>query len=160
MFRKENGVTLVALVITIIVLLILAGVTISMVLGEDGIIAQATSASEAQSRANVVDQVSVAYATVRTEDVARKAGVSSSDYADVTVDYANGIAAELHKSKAFDSVKVSGNTIVVKTSGDQYYTIEVDTTNTTSPYDVSNAEDAEDSTFASVTALSDTTATY
>ena len=35
--KNERGITLVALVITIIVLLILAGVTLSMVMGESGI---------------------------------------------------------------------------------------------------------------------------
>ena len=38
MFKKEKGITLVALVITIIVLLILAGVTIAMVVGDNGIL--------------------------------------------------------------------------------------------------------------------------
>ena len=38
MFKKEKGITLVALVITIIVLIILAGISITMVLGEDGLI--------------------------------------------------------------------------------------------------------------------------
>ena len=43
---KERGITLVALVITIIVLLILAGVTINLTLGEDGIIRRAQQALE------------------------------------------------------------------------------------------------------------------
>lgn len=38
---KEKGITLVALVVTIIVLLILAGVTISLVVGQNGIINRA-----------------------------------------------------------------------------------------------------------------------
>jgi Tfp pilus assembly major pilin PilA len=45
MFKKQNGITLVALVITIIVLLILAGVTISMVVGQNGVLSQAKSAA-------------------------------------------------------------------------------------------------------------------
>jgi len=45
---QQKGITLIALVITIIVLLILAGVTISMVLGDEGIIAQAQQAKEKQ----------------------------------------------------------------------------------------------------------------
>jgi len=49
--KNQKGITLIALVITIIVLLILAGVTISMVLGDDGIISQAQSAKEAQANA-------------------------------------------------------------------------------------------------------------
>ena len=42
--RKSNGITLIALVITIIVLLILAGVAISMLSGENGILIKATEA--------------------------------------------------------------------------------------------------------------------
>ncbi|MFR2533741.1 MAG: hypothetical protein ACLS95_00650 [Clostridia bacterium] len=41
---KEKGITLIALVITIIVLIILAGVTINMLVGENGIITQAQRA--------------------------------------------------------------------------------------------------------------------
>ena len=35
-FRKESGVTLIALVITIIVMLIIAGVSLSAITGKDG----------------------------------------------------------------------------------------------------------------------------
>ena len=42
--RRERGITLIALVITIIVLLILAGVSISMLTGDNGIITQAQNA--------------------------------------------------------------------------------------------------------------------
>ncbi len=44
--RENKGITLIALIITIIVLLILAGVSISLVVGENGIIGRAQSASE------------------------------------------------------------------------------------------------------------------
>ena len=44
--RKEQGITLIALVITIIVLLILAGVSIAMLTGENGILTQAQKAKE------------------------------------------------------------------------------------------------------------------
>ena len=43
---KERGITLIALVITIIILLILAGITIGLVTGDNGILAQATRAKE------------------------------------------------------------------------------------------------------------------
>ena len=42
--KKENGITLIALVITIIVLLILAGVSIAMLTGDNGILTQAQNA--------------------------------------------------------------------------------------------------------------------
>ena len=38
MLKKQKGITLIALVVTIVVLLILAGVTISLLLDENGII--------------------------------------------------------------------------------------------------------------------------
>lgn len=44
MFKQERGITLVALVVTIVVLLILAGVSISMVLGQNGIVTKAKDA--------------------------------------------------------------------------------------------------------------------
>ena len=49
---KENkGITLIALVITIIVLLILAGVSIAMLTGENGILSQAAKAKEETEKA-------------------------------------------------------------------------------------------------------------
>lgn len=45
MFKKENGITLVALVVTIVVLLILAGVSISLILGPNGLINRAREAA-------------------------------------------------------------------------------------------------------------------
>ena len=45
MFKEQKGVTLIALVITIIVLLILAGVSIAFLPGENGIITKSTTAS-------------------------------------------------------------------------------------------------------------------
>ena len=46
MLKNKNGITLIALVVTIVVLLILAGVSISMLFGENGIIKRAQEASE------------------------------------------------------------------------------------------------------------------
>ena len=45
MFKEQKGVTLIALVITIIVLLILAGVSIAFLTGDNGIITKSTKAS-------------------------------------------------------------------------------------------------------------------
>ena len=43
---KEKGITLVALVVTIIIILILAGITINMIVGENGIIRSAQEAKK------------------------------------------------------------------------------------------------------------------
>ena len=44
--KKEEGITLIALVITVIILLILAGVTIAAISGDNGILQNAARAKE------------------------------------------------------------------------------------------------------------------
>lgn len=51
MLKGQKGITLVALVITIIILLILAGVTITLTLGENGIFKTAEKAGENYTQA-------------------------------------------------------------------------------------------------------------
>ena len=59
--RKENGITLIALVITIIVLLILAGVTIAMLSGDNGLLTRAQDTKANQAIAGAKDEVALAY---------------------------------------------------------------------------------------------------
>ncbi len=54
--RNEQGITLIALVITIIVLLILAGVSIAMLAGENGILTQAQRAKTETENAQAVEK--------------------------------------------------------------------------------------------------------
>ena len=78
MKKQERGITLIALVVTIVVLLILAAVSISMLGGENGIITQAqnakleTRAGEVEEKVNLWknEKISSKYtnATVKTED--------------------------------------------------------------------------------------------
>ena len=49
--RKQTGITLIALVITVIVLLILAGVTIAALSGDNGILTRAKEAKEKTEQA-------------------------------------------------------------------------------------------------------------
>ena len=58
--RKNTGITLIALVITIIVLLILAGVSIGMLTGENGILTQAAKAKEATEKAQKDEEAQLA----------------------------------------------------------------------------------------------------
>lgn len=57
--RNQKGITLIALVITIIVLLILAGVSIAMLTGENGLLTRANEASTATEKAEVVERVNM-----------------------------------------------------------------------------------------------------
>ena len=66
--KKELGITLIALVITIIVLLILAGVSIAMLTGENGILTQAQNASRQTSEASVIEQAQLDILAKQTEE--------------------------------------------------------------------------------------------
>ena len=55
--KKEKGITLIALVVTIVVLLILAGVSISMITGENGIITQAQDTKLVTERASLREKL-------------------------------------------------------------------------------------------------------
>ena len=60
MFRGQKGITLVALVITIIVLLILAGVTIAALSGDNGILTNASKSQQENAIGTAKDLVSMA----------------------------------------------------------------------------------------------------
>ena len=65
---EGKGITLIALVITIIVLLILAGVSISMLTGDNGILAQTKRAKEETERASLIEKVKVDIISQQTKE--------------------------------------------------------------------------------------------
>ena len=58
--NKQRGITLISLVVTIIVLIILAGVSINMIVGDNGIIIQAQKATEDTKQAQEKEVISLA----------------------------------------------------------------------------------------------------
>ena len=65
--KNARGITLIALVITIIVLLILAGVTIAALSGDNGILKRATQAKTKTVKENAEEQIKLAIMTATTE---------------------------------------------------------------------------------------------
>lgn len=57
--KNQKGITLIALVITIIVLLILAGVSIAMLTGDNGILTKATQSKSETGLAEVLERVNM-----------------------------------------------------------------------------------------------------
>ena len=66
--KSAKGITLIALVITIIVLLILAGVSIAMLTGENGILTQAQNAKKETERAKIIEEVQLDILGKQTEN--------------------------------------------------------------------------------------------
>ena len=64
---NNRGITLIALVITIIVLLILAGMSISMLTGENGILTQANNAKEMTQSSNAEEIMKIVISEIRAE---------------------------------------------------------------------------------------------
>ncbi len=66
--KKNKGITLIALVITIVILLILAGVSIGLLLGENGIITRSREAKERTIIEQKKEEVQQAIAEVLVEN--------------------------------------------------------------------------------------------
>ena len=67
MIKKQKGITLIALVITIIVLLILAGISINLVVGKNGILEQAQNAVSSHKAGTAKEEVGFAWSSCQTE---------------------------------------------------------------------------------------------
>ena len=65
----RRGITLIALVITIVVLLILAGITINLTIGQDGIITRAQEAGREYENAATSEREQLAELTNRTDEI-------------------------------------------------------------------------------------------
>ena len=70
MLKNNKGITLIALVITIIVLLILAGVSIAMLTGDNGILTQATKAKTDTNTAEIVERINMELNAFKTDILA------------------------------------------------------------------------------------------
>lgn len=66
---KQKGITLIALVITIIVLLILAGISIATLTGENGLLSKATTAKEETKKAEIREEIELAIAAIQAEEL-------------------------------------------------------------------------------------------
>ena len=75
--KGNKGITLIALVITIIVLLILAGVAIAMLSGDNGILKRAQDAEKASTQGEAEEAVKLAVAALITDKYAEGASTSN-----------------------------------------------------------------------------------
>ena len=65
----NRGITLIALVITIIVLLILAGVSIATLMGEGGILNKASKAKTQNEQSTIEEEIKLAYNSVQADNL-------------------------------------------------------------------------------------------
>ena len=67
--QMRKGITLIALVITIVIMLLLAGVAIQMSLGENGIISKSVQAKKEQAKAELYENAKLSYTNLKIKAV-------------------------------------------------------------------------------------------
>ena len=138
--KNQKGVTLIALVITIIVLLILAGVSIAMLTGDNGILTQAKSAKISQIEGQVREEVKLAVQA--TKMYAENKAVTTSD----------GWLADAHIGNASDNK--NADTVIGQLKNDldgKGYTFTPGTKKVTITYTSGDYESATNKKGATIT---------
>ena len=97
--KEEEGITLIALVVTIVVLLILAGISLNLVLGQNGVIGKAKDAKNLTEKGQAQDEVNLAINYLQIEDATST--LTQEDKRKILED-------ELRKISADSSVSISG----------------------------------------------------
>ena len=116
--KKEQGITLLALVITIIILLILAGITISAITGENGIIGNAGQAKEETEIANekeIVEKATVQamgnnkYGNIEESELQEQLDKETKEGETEVSDVGDEFEVVFHESKRYYTVDKDGN---------------------------------------------------
>ena len=128
--EKIKGVTLIALVITIIVLLILAGVSIATLTGEGGILNKASTAKVENNKSSVEEELKIAIMTIKTEAIEKEEKATLQELADENSKYF------LEKQFDFEWIDKNSNPLLIKKDNIFCYiyddlSIEVSTTDET-----------------------------
>ena len=134
MKKETNGITLIALVVTIVVLLILAGVSINMVLGQNGIVTKAKDARDKTEQAKQNDLASMDQFVKDMDDILNDNGTSGGDdtptETKTLVEAFN--AGELKIGDYVEYKPTAGQTYTSATNengwADQTYTVDTTTT--------------------------------
>ena len=109
MSKNRNGITLIALVVTIIVLLILAGVSIITLTGDNGIITRTQQAKQSSEEAAAKEKVKLAVQAAR---------IHGNSYSDLTV-------KDVKDALAYENIAVTGSKFpLTATSGLYQFTID------------------------------------
>ena len=112
--KNAKGITLIALVITIIVLLILAGVSIAMLTGQNGILTQAQNAKTTNENKSAEEKVKLAIMAARSQS---ETGALDADklIAEITNNY-GGTASKTNDGFPIDAT-VDGKNFIIDSNG-------------------------------------------
>ena len=112
--KKNKGITLIALVITIIVLLILAGITISALTGDNGLFTRAQRAKDESEISADIETIKIEYSSYNIDQVSKPENKTFLEYLDENgyiVDYENA-------EKTIGIVILNGRKYEINTEGE------------------------------------------
>ncbi len=121
--KKERGITLIALIVTIIVLLILAGVALKMVAGEQGILNRSEKAVQKYESAEAKEEVSLKIMEYQQEFYEAKFSESGIDANEEVRDwiYKTYGEKEIQTTNYVFSIKKEGDAYEVKVEGEKFF---------------------------------------
>ncbi len=116
--KRNKGITLIALVVTLVILLVLAGITIAALRGENGLLSKTKQAREKYSISEAKEKLTTKLMQLQTE-------VTDEEQRNATIEDINKLVDENSKyyDKEIESVKDRNENKLVKISG---YYFEVD----------------------------------
>ena len=109
--KKEKGITLVSLVVTIIVLILLAGVSVHLVLGNNGIITKAQEAKKKQIISEAKDNIGMEIVSAQIEATETENQLNKQDIETIIAKYGQ--------------LQEDGDTIILKDSNYQISLLEI-----------------------------------
>lgn len=125
--RDQKGITLVALVVTIIVLLILAGVTMAMVVGNDGIFTKANTAKTETAKADFLSSVKLAMLNAKVNSYTNTGAVDTAKQITSVDGMITAVLADLNAGDYPNAKKgTTAGTIENGETGDKLVTVTIE----------------------------------
>ena len=136
--RNQKGITLIALVITIIVLLILAGVSIAMLTGENGILNRATTAQQKTTKAEAEEALKMTISEILSNKLDPTYEATGTDESIINATNIETMIQDINSNVTADAtdkttgtgeeLKITEVEVTLTISGDDYsYTVNANT---------------------------------
>ena len=126
--REEKGITLVVLIITIIVLLCLAGAIVYLVFGQDGLTGKDNALEAERDKAYAKDIVTMALKVVEKEQEQSEMNVNGLVQTNTNPDVIDAVVKAIDKSSNFKEGADGSSVEYVTNNGDKYV-VTIDTQN-------------------------------
>ena len=109
--RKEKGITLIALVITVVILIILATISINFVFGENGLVARAEQATQLAEEARATEDMGMYLASIQMEETQNE-NFRLADYLSSNIGNA-GLEDFINQGNGYGDVSYNGHNFLV-----------------------------------------------